>query len=242
MKRILLVTGASSDIGDGLISGIGRKFDVLLCHYGRSAERIESLSGLFGDKIIPLQADFRSPEDVEKMAAKILASGFPPTHFVHLPALENSNQQFAKTCWDEYDAQLTVQLRASHALSKAFLPVMAKARFGRVVFMLTENVVRNPVGKFAVPYTVAKFALLGLLKCLSAEYSSKGITINGISPSMIETNFVARLPELSRQLNAQNSPLKRNLAVADVLPTLEFLLSDEASMINGQNIAVMGGN
>jgi 3-oxoacyl-[acyl-carrier protein] reductase len=108
--------------------------------------------------------------------------------------------------------------------------------------MLTENVARAIPGKYAVPYTTAKYALLGLMKCLAAEYADKGITVNGVSPSMIETNFVSGLPELSRQLNAAQSPMKRNLSVDDVTPMLEYLLSDSADMVTGQNFAIMGGN
>jgi 3-oxoacyl-[acyl-carrier protein] reductase len=241
MSRILLVTGASSDLGMALIRRIVSEFDIVLCHYWRSKTKIEALSSQFGDVIIPLPADCSQPEDVERMALEIAGRNISPTHFAHLPAIPNTNLNFHKTAWPDYEAQLTVQVRSAHILCKSFLPVMAKERFGRLVFVLTENVARETIGKYAAPYTTAKFALLGLLKCLSAEYADKGITVNGVSPSMIDTAFVSNLPEISRQLNAEKSPLKRNLKVEDVIPILEFLLSDGANMITGQNIAVMGG-
>jgi 3-oxoacyl-[acyl-carrier protein] reductase len=240
--KILLVAGASSDVGGALIRRVATEFDTILCHYGRSAVKIEQLQQEFGDRIVPLQADLSSPEEARRMAAEIAALERLPTHFVYLPAIPNVNRRYAKTDWAEFDAQLTVQVRGAYELCKVLLPVMAKQKFGRVVFMLTENVARSVPGKYAVPYTTAKYALFGLLKCLSAEYADKGITVNGLSPSMIDTEFVAGLPELARQLNAENSPMKRNLSVDDVTPTIAFLLSDGAGMITGQNFSIMGGN
>ena len=118
---------------------------------------------------------------------------------------------------------------------------MAKKKLGKVVFMLSYCVVNQPAMKFAVPYTSTKYALLGLMKCLSAEYADKGVTVNGVSPSMINTKFLAGVPELVIQKNALESPLKRNLQVQDILSAFDFFLSDGADCIAGQNLAVTGG-
>ena len=242
MRKVLLVTGASSDIGCALIRRVAADYDLVLCHYSRSIHKVNGLTDEFGTKIVTLQADLSVPQDIERITAEIVDRGFAPSHFVHLPAIPNENVKFTKTEWADYDAQLTVQVRSAYSLCRAFLPIMAKQKFGRVVFMLSENVARQIPGKYAVPYSTAKYALYGLMKCLSAEYADKGITVNGVSPSMINTAFVSNLPEIARQLNAEHSPLKRNLEVTDVIPSIEFLLSDGAGMITGQNIAVMGGN
>jgi len=76
---------------------------------------------------------------------------------------------------------------------------------------------------------------------LAAEYSDKGITVNGISPEMIETKFLSDLPTFVVEKNAIDSPLGRNLTVQDVVPMIEFLLSDSAIAITGQNLAITGG-
>jgi len=241
MSKILLVSGASSDIGGAFIRRAAKDYDQIVCHYGRTIQKIERLIQEFGEKIVPLQADFSDPKQVERFTAEMVERGLIPSYFVHLPAIPNVNLQFPKTEWADYENQWMVQVQSAYILCRTFLPYMAKAKFGHIVFMLTENVARNIPGKFAVPYSVAKFALLGLMKCLAAEYAEKGITINGISPSMIETAFVSGVPELTRSLSAESSPLKRNLTVDDVVPTIEFLLSDGAGMITGQNIVVMGG-
>ena len=76
---------------------------------------------------------------------------------------------------------------------------------------------------------------------MAVEYAGKGITINGISPEMIETKFLSETPELIVKSNARENPLGRNLVVGDVVPAIKFLLSDQAGCITGQNIAITGG-
>ena len=83
---------------------------------------------------------------------------------------------------------------------------------------------------------------MGLMKALAQEYAGKGVTINGISPTMIETKFLNDIPDLLVQQNAMNSPTKENLKVQDVVPTISFLLSNNANSITGQNIAITNGN
>lgn len=241
-KRILFVTGASSDVGLGLIKKMSSNYDIILAHYNHSDAGILALKQELSTEIIPLQADFTSLSSTQELADTILTKGYVPTHYVHLPACPLNNIKFSKTTWETFDADLSTTFRSAVILCQAFLPKMAKSRYGKIIFMLSHNVVNQPPIKYAVPYTSAKYALLGLMKSLSAEYADKGITVNGISPSMIATKFLANVPELIIEKNAAESPLKRNLAVDDVVPALEFLLSRGADCVTGQNIAVTGGN
>ena len=118
---------------------------------------------------------------------------------------------------------------------------MAKNKYGKILVMLTSCTTNIPP-KYLTSYVTSKYALLGLVKSLANEYSDKGIKINGISPSMIETKFLKNIPELLVQQNAMNSPTGSNLCVDDVIPMFEFLLSDKSNSITGQNIAITNGN
>ena len=72
-------------------------------------------------------------------------------------------------------------------------------------------------------------------------YAEKGIRVNGVSPDMMETAFISEIPELIREKNAQDSPLKRNLLPGDILPAVRFLLSEGADAVTGVNLPVTGG-
>jgi 3-oxoacyl-[acyl-carrier protein] reductase len=86
-----------------------------------------------------------------------------------------------------------------------------------------------------------KYAALGLMKCLAAEYASYGIRINAVSPSMMETKFLSDLPSSVIELSAERNPQHRNARTSDVIPAIEFLLSDETGFITGVNLPVTGG-
>jgi 3-oxoacyl-[acyl-carrier protein] reductase len=241
-NKILLVTGASSDVGVGLIRKVSHNYDTILAHYNRSAASIMALQDEIGDKIIPVQADFSQEGSTRALAEDIISRQLVPTHFVHLPARPLNNVKFTKTTWYTFDMELSTSFRSAVILCQFFVPVMAKRKCGKIIFMLSHNVVNQPPIKYAIPYTSTKYALLGLMKGLSAEYADKSITVNAVSPSMIATKFLSEVPELIIEKNIAESPLKRNLDVGDVITSFEFLLSDGANCVTGQNLAVTGGN
>ena len=77
---------------------------------------------------------------------------------------------------------------------------------------------------------------------MANEYADKGIRINGVSPSMMDTKFLNSIPDLIVEQNALKSPTGKNLSVQEVVPMFQFLLSDDAQGITGQNMAITNGN
>lgn len=241
-KKILLVTGASSDMGIELIRRNHENYEKIIAHYNSNNTEIIKLKNEIGSKIIPMQANFLDEGSTNEFVKVIIEQDMHPDHFVHLPASPLNNIKFAKTTWDTFKLEMNTSFRSAVLLSQGFLPKMATQKYGKIIFMLSFNIVNQPPIKYAVPYTSAKYAILGLLKGLSAEYADKYVTINGVSPSMTQTKFLDKVPQLIVDKNAMDSPLKRNLYVKEVIPACEFLLSDGSDCVTGQNIAVTGGN
>lgn len=240
MNKILLITGASSDVGVSLIQRVYNQYDVILAHYCNSDQRLLKLKEKLGDKIQLCQADFTDIASVKKMLTVIENEGNIPSHIVHISAQRTVNQRFHKTKWEEYEKAMETSLMSIVMILNCFLPYMKKAKYGKIVFMLTSYTLNNPP-KHQAAYVVTKYALLGLMKSLSVEYAEKGIMVNGVSPNMMETRFLSDIPDLVIRQNAERSPLKRNLVVDDVIPIFDFLLSEEADTITGQNIGITGG-
>ena len=186
-----------------------------------------------------MQADLSEQSQTIQLAKDI--SGYGVTHFVHLPAKSSSPERFIKQGWNPFADEINISLRSAVVLASELLPLMAKAGFGRVVFMLTAYTYNEPPQKFMAPYVAGKYALLGLMKSLAAEYAGKGVTINGVSPGMMDTSFWEGTKRLIIEQNAEKSPIKRNLTPTDLIGTFELLLSDSSSCVTGQNIAVTAG-
>ena len=234
------MTGASSDIGSGLIRRIQENYETIYCHYNNSVDIVAGLQHDIGKKIIPIKADFGKVNDVEKLCDEIEEKGTVPNHIVHLSAPKAFNQNFHKCGWTEFEDGYNTSFRSIVLILERFMPIMRKERYGKIVFMLTSYVLGVPP-KFQSPYISTKYALLGLMRSLSAEYADRGITVNAVSPDMIETKFISEINDKIIWNNANNSPLGRNLEIEDVIPAFEYLLSDSAVAVNGQNIGITGG-
>lgn len=238
--RVLLVTGASSDVGVQLIKKVGANYRKVWAHYNRSIEAVERLRQEIGERIVPVQADFSSLDSTKAMIETIKSAGEHPDHVVHLAAPKARNLQFHKHTWDSYQREIDTSLRSITMILQACVPEMSKRRHGKILFMLTAYVIGVPP-KFQSPYVTVKYALLGLMRNLASEYAGKGIMANAVSPDMMETKFLSELPDLILEQNAENSPLGRNIRVDEVIPTMEYLLSHASDIVTGQNIGVTGG-
>ena len=241
MSNVLLVTGSTSDIGVELIKNVHQNYDYIIAHYNQNKGNLVELEKKLKDKLILLSSDFLDEEDTCKVVDKIIEKGIIPNHIVHLPAGKFENIKFSKINWQKFNNDLNISLRSIVIILNKLLPIIAKEKNGKVVIMLSSCTLNIPP-KYLTSYITSKYALLGLMKALSQEYAGKGITINGVSPSMIETKFLNNIPTLIIKQNAENSPTKENLKVSEVVPTIEFLLSEKANCITGQNTAITNGN
>lgn len=240
-KKTLLILGASSDIGMNLISNAYSSYDLILAHYAHNNQNLLKLKAELGDKLQLIQADFLDEASINIMVNHIIEQYGSVSHIVHLPSPKVKNIRFKKSSWKEYQQSFDMQVHSIYIILKALLPYMEKSKYGKVVFMLSSCTVNEPP-KYWGDYVTTKYALLGFMKAIAAEYASKHININAISPSMIETKLLENIPELMIEENADKCPMKRNAKVTDVVPMIQFLLSDEASYITGQNIVISGGN
>jgi len=234
---LVFVAGASSDLGVALVRRLLQSGDAsIVAHYHSSAERIEQLGAR--DRIQPVSADFESVESVERMVEQL--DGRVPNQVVYLPALKLRYERFSKFNLDHFDRDMNVQVRSAVALFKRLLPKMAELPRAKVVFVLSSVTGRVPP-KFMSMYTVVKHAQLGLMRALASEYASSRITINAVSPGMIETRFLDEIPAIAKEMSAAAAPRGRIATTGDVVGAIEFLLSPASDFVSGIELPVTGG-
>lgn len=238
-NKVLLVLGASSDMGRRLIREVHGQYEQVLCHYRGNDSFLQELQADGIGNVRGYQADLADEEATRQLASRIKADGYVPDHIVHLPAVPAAQCRFTKEPWETFEQQIQVSLRSAVLVLREFLPALAKQRYGKVVFVLTSAVENTP--KYLSAYVTAKFALLGLMRSLAVEYAEKGVTVNSVSPEMVDTKFVKAMPEHVVESSAASSPRGRNLSVEEVTPALRFLLSEGSDCITGENIVITGG-
>jgi 3-oxoacyl-[acyl-carrier protein] reductase len=124
-------------------------------------------------------------------------------------------------------------------MTQAVLPMMTKARRGRIINLTSVVAQSGNVGQ--VNYISSKSGIIGFTKAVAREYASRNITVNAVAPGFIETPMTAALGEAARNAMLEQIPLKRPGTDLDVAYTVAFLASDEAGYITGQVINVNGG-
>lgn len=239
--NVYLITGATSDVGLELIKTLNNAGDkFLLAGFGDFSKLEGFCSENHADAVF-FNVNLSDLAATDEFVKQIDECGYVPTHFIHLPALSVVNTKFKSFDEQRFLADINVQVMSAVKICKCILPKMSKAKFGRVLFMATSYVLSNPPKNVAA-YIIAKNAVVGLMKSLAADYASNGITANSVSPSMIETKFLAQTSHLVVEAAAAAHPMKRNAQVGDVVPAMAFLLSEEARFITGVNLPVTGGS
>ena len=244
MDKIHCITGASSDVGIALIERLlanGGPGDKVAAQGFGDLQGLADLCSRYKGRIFTYDVNLTEPKSLALFLQSVEDTVGAPTHLVHLPALRVLNTRFKNFDEERLALDMQVQVGTAVALCKRFLPAMAKAKYGRVLFMLTSYVLGAPP-KNTAAYIIAKEALHGLAKSLAADYAPQGVTVNCVAPSMMETKFLAETPDLIVQASAEVNPMGRNATPADVAPAMEFLLSDEAGFITGVVLPVTGGS
>lgn len=236
MSKTLLILGASSDCGMELIRQVYSKYDVIYAHYNSNSQGLTNLCTELEDlskRLVMIQDDFSAATGGNTVVETISNNGVWPDHVVMFPAIKYNFNKFVKTDIEVLKMAMQVSVYSCANILKS---VIRNMKDGRIIFTLSSCTEGIPP-KFTSSYTTVKYALLGMMKSLSADYSDKGIFINAVSPDMMETKFLSEISEHIIESNAASSPLGRNLTVNDVVPAYVDLLFNDVTS-TGENILV----
>jgi 3-oxoacyl-[acyl-carrier protein] reductase len=242
MDKVYLILGASSDLGCALIENLLEKEDSdyrIIAHYHSVKDKLEELSGRSGGRMDIVKADLSSLDSTQKMIDGIQEKGIFPTHIINFSAVAYRLNRLKEVDIQRLNTDMTIQVYSFALICKAFIPHMSVEKYGKIAVMLSAVTTGVPP-KNTTEYTTVKYALLGLIKSMAADYGEYGININAVSPGMIETKFIRNVGRKTKEFTAERNPQHRNLKVDDVIPALLFLLSDNSSFMNGTNINLSG--
>lgn len=244
MEKKYCIIGATSDIGIEYLKKLNNndeKATVIAIYFGDKTKLDKAVCEFNNLTFDYVECNLSKIQDVNKTILYIKEKYGSPTHILHLAARKFEYVKFSKFNWDDVLMDLEIGVHSFAEFMKAFLPEMAKNKYGKVVAMLS-SVTKGLPPKYLSEYTVSKYALMGLINSLVSEYKEKGININSVSPTMVETSFLENIDERLVEMNAINSGMKRNLKPDEVANVIEFLMSDESEYINGLNLGITGGD
>jgi 3-oxoacyl-[acyl-carrier protein] reductase len=140
---------------------------------------------------------------------------------------------------DDFDSVLAANLSGMFYMIQSVAPIMAKARYGRIINLSSIVGVNGNAGQ--ANYAAAKAGVIGLTKSVAKEFGGRNITANAIAPGFIDTDMTAGAKEAQTEAALKSISLGRKGTAEEVANLAIFLASDHAAYITGQVIGIDGG-
>jgi NAD(P)-dependent dehydrogenase (short-subunit alcohol dehydrogenase family) len=244
-----LVTGAGSGIGAATAIALANA-GVRVSIAGRRLDALQATAASLGERAGAVASiDVTDAAAVAKGVAAIEAEAGP------IDILVNNAGKAGSAPFDRTDAALWADMLASNLSSvflvtQAVLPGMAQRGRGRVINVASTAGLTGYA--YVSAYVAAKHGVIGLTRALALEYARRGVTVNAVCPGYTDTPLVAdaaanivaktgRSEQEARAALAKVNPMQRLVTPEEVADAILWLASEGASSINGQAVAIAGG-
>ncbi|WP_265445326.1 3-oxoacyl-ACP reductase family protein [Flexivirga meconopsidis] len=234
--HIALVTGASGGLGRAMAIELDRLGCRVAVHYNSSRDGAEKTAADLHNPHCVLGGDISSWEQVQRMQQEVTEQLGVVDVLVNNSGVRK-DALMAMQNPDDWAQVIQTNLVGSFHVARAFLPAMLKARWGRVV-----NVV-SPSGIVATPgqtaYSASKAGLIGMTRTLAVECARRGVTVNALSPGFVITGMTESLSDSVKDGMRTRIPLGRYGTPEEVAEVLGMFLG--ADYMTGQVVSVDGG-
>lgn len=243
-NRVVVVTGGASGMGLGISQAFAASghpvamLDVQEDALNREANALRAQ----GAKIYAAKVDVSSRAQIDTAYASIRKE-LGPISIVIANAGISKAENFLTMPVEVWQRMIDVNLNGVFHTIQAALPDMVAGKWGRIV-TISSNAAQWGSSDRA-HYSAAKGGVIGLTKALAREFAKYNITSNTIPPSLVDTPLARKgaadgeVPPI--EVIAQHIPIARAGTPEDIANACEFLCSDKASYITGQEINVNGG-
>lgn len=188
-------------------------------------------------RVLAIQCDVSEEEQVQA-AVEAAQGSFGRVDILVNNAGVTQDAIYHKMTDQQWDQVIKVNLYGTHFCCKYVGPLMRNQGWGKIVNLSSSSANGN-VGQ--ANYAASKAAIEGLTKTLARELGAKGITVNAVAPSMIDTDMLRGVPANILEQYIASIPARRLGSADEVAAAVCFLSSDDSSFVNGIVLPVNGG-
>lgn len=236
--RVAVITGAASGIGYTVAQHLAeRGARVVGVDLNESVRDLPAqLAGTGHHGIVK---DLTSPEAATEAIAETVSSVGTPHILVNSAGLALLDPA-VDVPPDRWRLTLDVNLSGTFYMAQAAAREMLRTRYGRIVNLSSQAAVIG-LDQHAA-YSASKAAVIGLTHVLSLEWARHGVTVNAVSPTVVETPLgkAAWAGEKGEKARSE-IPVGRFAQPEEVAALVAFLAGEDAAMITGSNYLIDGG-
>lgn len=241
--RVAIVTGAGAPDGIGAAVArhlVGQGAKVVL---GATTDRVHARAAEFGESGVAVVGDLTAEGSAEALVAAALDRWGRVDVLVN-----NAGMTSVSSGWDadadvaslslaDWDSAIARNMTTAFLMSRAAVPVMTAAGYGRIVSVgSTTGAVNAMPGQST--YTAAKAGLVGFSRALALEVIGRGITVNVVAPGYVETGSQLQFESAA----ATAGPIGRSGTPAEIASCVAFLAHESASFVTGAVLVADGGH
>jgi len=240
--RRVVVTGGSRGIGRAIVLACAREGAAVAFNYVANQEAADetlAAARATGATVVATQADVGDAEAVQRLFRWVREELGGPTDVLVNNAAVTHDALLMMTGDAAWSRVLTTNLTGAFLCCKAVLRGMIAGRFGRIVNVVSPAAFLGKEGAGA--YAASKGGLVALTKTLAREVARYGITVNAVSPGLVDTELIAGMAPEQRAALEGRIPLARLATPEEIAATVVHLVSPAAAYVTGTTVHVDGG-